>query len=59
LDGMLNKISDYYDRAVDYSVKAITTLIEPAFLVIMGCIVGFIMASVLFPIFDLASTLRR
>ncbi len=59
LDGMLDKISDYYDRAVTYGVKKLTQLIEPLFLVLMGLMVGFIMASVLFPIFDLATTLRR
>ena len=59
LDEMLDKISDYYDRAVTYGVKRLTQLIEPLFLILMGLMVGFIMASVLFPIFDLATTLKH
>lgn len=59
LDEMLNKISDFYDRGVAYSVKKLTTLIEPVCLVVMGVIVAFIMASMLLPIFDMAKTLRR
>jgi type II secretory pathway component PulF len=59
LEGMLNKIGDFYDRAVGYSIKKITTLLEPIFLVIMGTIVAFIMASMLLPIFDMIKLLRR
>lgn len=59
LDGMLNKIADFYDMTVNYAIKKITTMIEPIFLVIMGCMVGVIMASMLMPIFDMVKTLRH
>jgi len=59
LDGMLNKIADFYDRLVSYAVKRLTTLIEPFFLVLMGGLVGLIMASVLLPIFDMAQAIRH
>ncbi|UCD15445.1 MAG: type II secretion system F family protein [Candidatus Omnitrophota bacterium] len=59
LDGMLNKISDFYDAAVSYTIKKLTTIIEPVFLLIMGSVVGFIMASMLMPIFDMIRILRR
>ncbi|MBN3039110.1 MAG: type II secretion system F family protein [Candidatus Omnitrophica bacterium] len=59
LEGMLNKISDFYDRAINYSIKKITTVLEPVFLVIMGAIVAFIMASMLLPMFDMIKLLRR
>lgn len=59
LDHMLNKNADFYDTAVEYSIKKITTLIEPAFIILMGIVVGFIMASMLLPIFDMIKTMRH
>ena len=59
LDGMLNKISDFYDKAIGYSIIKLTALLEPVFLVIIGAVVAFIMASMLLPMFDMVKTLRR
>lgn len=56
---MLNKIADFYDLSVSYAVKKLTTIIEPLFLVVMGGMVGLIMASMLLPIFDMLKALRR
>lgn len=56
---MLNKIADFYEAAVGYSIKKLTTLIEPFFVVLMAGMVGFIMASMLLPIFDMIKTLRH
>ena len=59
LDEMLNKIADFYEMTVNYAVKKLSTVIEPVFLVIMGGMVGLIMASMLMPIFDMIKTLRH
>ena len=59
LDEMLNKVADFYDMVVEYAVKKLTTIIEPIFLVIMGIMIGTIMASMLLPIFDMMKTLQR
>ena len=59
LDAMLGKVADFYDLTVDYAVKKLTTIIEPVFLLIMGGMVGLIMASMLLPIFDMVKTLRH
>jgi type IV pilus assembly protein PilC len=59
LDGMLNKVADFYDMTVNYAIKKLTTVIEPVFLLILGCMVGVIMASMLMPIFDMVKTLRH
>jgi len=59
LDGMLAKIADFYDMTVNYAVKKLTTIIEPIFLVVIGGMVGLIMASMLLPIFDMVKTLRH
>jgi len=59
LDIMLNKVADYYDMATDYSIKRITALLEPIFLVVIGGAVGFIFASILLPIFQMVKTLKH
>ena len=59
LDGMLNKISYFYNMSLGYTIKKLTTIIEPLFLVIMGSMVGFIMASMLLPMFDMIKILRH
>lgn len=59
LAGMLDKIADFYDLTIGYAIKKLTTVLEPVFLLVMGSMVGFIMASMLLPIFDMMKVLRR
>jgi type IV pilus assembly protein PilC len=59
LDEMLNKISDFYDLSWNYTIKKLTSLIEPFLLLLMGGLVGFIMASLLLPIFDMIKILHH
>lgn len=55
LSEMLSKVSDFYDQEVENAVKALTSLIEPCLIVVMGGIVGFIAVSIMAPIFKLIS----
>lgn len=57
LDEMLNKIAHFYDTTVGYAIKRLTTFIEPFFLIVMGIMIGVIMASMLLPIFDMIKTM--
>lgn len=54
LDKVLERVSTYYDREVETSLKATTSLIEPIMIAIMGVIVGTIGLSLLLPIFSLS-----
>jgi len=56
LSEMLVKVSDFYDQEVDNAVKALTSMIEPCLIVLMGGIVGFIAISIMAPIFKLISS---
>jgi type IV pilus assembly protein PilC len=56
---MLNKIAGFYDNAVGYSLKKLIALIEPVFIIVLGILVGFIMASMLLPMFDMIKTINR
>ena len=53
LDAMLAKIADFYDQEVDTAVKGLTSLIEPIVIVIMGSIVGTIVAAMFLPMFGM------
>ena len=59
LGHMLNKISGFYDNAVSFSLKKLIALIEPVFIIVLGILVGFIMASMLLPMFDMIKTIHR
>jgi len=54
LDVVLNKVSTFYDREVETSLKATTSMIEPLMICAMGVIVGTIALGLLMPIFQLS-----
>ncbi len=58
LELMLQKIADFYDAEVDAKVKALTSLIEPIMIMIVGLMVGFIVISMYLPIFSLYDKIR-
>jgi len=58
LDKSLLNISYFYDRDVKDSMEKMLKLIEPALTVILGAILGFIMFSVLGPVYDSFSKLN-
>ncbi|MDH4184670.1 MAG: type II secretion system F family protein [Nitrospinota bacterium] len=53
LDAMMNKIADFYDDEVDTAVEALTSLLEPALMVFLGVVVGFVVIAMYMPIFKL------
>ena len=53
LDYMLEKVADFYEDEVDRAVDTIKSLIEPAMILILACVVGLIVAAVLLPMFSL------
>lgn len=58
LDKALRNVSYFYDREVKESIERVQALIEPAMTVILGVILGWIMISVLGPIYDTISKLK-
>ncbi|MCM8784150.1 MAG: type II secretion system F family protein [Candidatus Omnitrophica bacterium] len=53
LENSLMKVAESFEREVERVVKVITSLIEPALILVMGTVVGFIVISMLLPIFQL------
>jgi type IV pilus assembly protein PilC len=58
LSEMLVKVGDFYDQEVEQTVKGLTSMIEPALIIFMGCVVGFIAISVMTPIFTLVNNVK-
>jgi type IV pilus assembly protein PilC len=58
LEAMLTKVADFYEAEVDTKVKALTSLIEPAMIVVVGGMVGFIVIAMYLPLFSLYDKIR-
>ena len=58
LDHMLGEIAEHYEELLQHSLKRLTALIEPFFLIIMGGLVAFIMASILLPLFRMINVIH-
>lgn len=59
LDQMLIEVAGFYDREVEFTIKNITTALEPLLLLTMGLAVAFIALAVLLPIFNLVRVFRH
>jgi type IV pilus assembly protein PilC len=53
LDEMLAKIADFYDEEVDAAVAALTSVIEPIIIVVMGGVIGTILIAMYLPMFEI------
>lgn len=53
LEEMLFNVADAYEDEVETAISGLTALLEPLIIVVMGVIVGFIVISILLPIFDM------
>ncbi|HEX4435634.1 MAG TPA: type II secretion system F family protein [Solirubrobacteraceae bacterium] len=52
LDSMLDRIAEFYEEQVEASVKALTSILEPIMIIVIGGIVGFIVISMYLPLFE-------
>ncbi len=55
MSDVLKDVSDYYARELRTIIKAVTSMIEPIMIVVMGVLVGFIAMSIILPIFKMSS----
>jgi type IV pilus assembly protein PilC len=58
LDAMLDKIAEFYEDQVAASVKALTSILEPIMIVVIGSIVGFIVISMYMPLFTVYQNIK-
>ena len=55
LEKMLSKVADFYEECVDNSVDALSSLLEPIIMTVLGVLVGGLVIAMYLPIFKLGS----
>ncbi|MCB9646850.1 MAG: type II secretion system F family protein [Deltaproteobacteria bacterium] len=58
MDTMLQKIADFYEEEVDAAVAALSALLEPLMMVILGVLLGGLIIAMYLPIFELADNIK-
>ncbi|KKR81251.1 MAG: Tfp pilus biogenesis protein PilC [Candidatus Daviesbacteria bacterium GW2011_GWA1_41_61] len=58
LDEVMSKLAQYFESESEHSLKNITTLIEPIVLIVLGVGVGFLVISVIMPIYQLTTNIK-
>ncbi|MBN1756153.1 type II secretion system F family protein [bacterium] len=58
LDGMLSKIAEFYDEEVDAAVDALTAMIEPIVIMVLGVVIGGLLISMYLPMFDIIGQIQ-
>src|SRR5438093_10485591 len=53
LDGMLGKVADFYEQEVDDAVEALSSLMEPMIMVVLGTLIGGMVIAMYLPIFKI------
>ncbi len=55
LEKMLGKIADFYENEVDAAVTALTSLIEPVIIAVLGLVIGGIVIALFLPVFKIST----
>jgi type IV pilus assembly protein PilC len=55
LDSMLGKVADFFEQEVDDAVEAMSSLMEPMIMVVLGTLIGGMVVAMYLPIFKLGS----
>jgi general secretion pathway protein F len=58
MEAMLFRIAESYEKEVEANILLVTSLLEPAMILVMGVVVGFIVISILLPIFEMNQLIR-
>jgi general secretion pathway protein F len=58
MEAMLFRIAEAYETEVEGNILLVTSLLEPAMILTMGIVVGFVVVSVLLPIFEMNQLVR-
>jgi type IV pilus assembly protein PilC len=53
LDGMLGKVADFFEQEVDDAVEALSSLMEPMIMVVLGTLIGGMVIAMYLPIFKM------
>jgi type IV pilus assembly protein PilC len=56
---MLSKIADFYENEVDAAVTALTSLIEPLVIAVLGVVIGGIVIALFLPVFKISTLVAQ
>jgi type IV pilus assembly protein PilC len=59
VDAMLERLSSFWDDDLDHHIKRLSSQMEPAMIVILGIVVGFIALAMYLPMFSMAQLMSR
>jgi type IV pilus assembly protein PilC len=57
LDSMLSKVADFFEQEVDDSVEAMSSLMEPVIMVVLGTLIGGMVVAMYLPIFKMGAVI--
>ena len=58
LETMMSKVADFYEEQVETAVKALTSILEPVMIIVVGGIVGFIVIAMYLPMFKVYDSIK-
>ena len=58
LDAMLSKVADFFEAEVDDAVNALTSLMEPMIMVVLGTLIGGLVVAMYLPIFKMGEVVH-
>ena len=58
LETMLSKVADFYEEQVEAAIKALTSILEPVMIIVVGAIVGFIVIAMYLPMFKVYDQIK-
>jgi len=58
LEAMLEKAAEIYEQEVESRITSLTSIMEPAIIIVMGAVIAFIVMAILMPIFEMSGSIR-
>jgi type IV pilus assembly protein PilC len=58
VDDMLERVADFYDQEIEATVDALTSLLEPLLIVVMGATVGGMVVALYMPMFNIINLVQ-
>lgn len=58
LDAMLLRVAEYYELDIETAVSALSSVVEPVLIIVLGAVVGLIVASILVPLYSMIGSIK-
>ena len=58
IEEVLDKTADFYDEEIETAIQRLTTMMEPVMIIVMAVVIGFIVISMVLPMFEMVKNIR-